>query len=115
MTIDTQDTQLAFLHTLYTEDVGLVASLIEQFQTQTPAFMAELETCIEHKNFTALHTATHTFKGMCLNLGFSTLGNLLKELELYAQAEHAPHSTDKLVDIQTEIDNILTALQQFDI
>lgn len=108
------DTQLAFLHTLYTEDANLVASLIEQFQTQSPTFMAELERCVAHKNFTALHTAAHTFKGMCLNLGFLTLGNLLKELELCAQAEHAPHSADKLADIQTEIDNILTALQHFD-
>lgn len=108
------DTQLTFLHTLYEEDKNLVASLIEQFRKQSSEFILDMRTNLKQDDYANLKITAHTFKGMCLNLGFQTVGNLLKELELCAHTEHGSHSSDKLEHIQIEINQLLMALQHFD-
>lgn len=56
--------------------------LVDLFTSQSTTLVSEIVLAVKEKDSVKLSQSAHKFKGSCLNLGATSLGDLCKKLEL---------------------------------
>ncbi len=95
------------------EDPILAGSLVDLFLEQAPEFLEQIETAIEQKDGKETKKAVHTFKGVCLNLGFDNLGSLCQQMEAPALSQDFEKVSNILKKLENDYDMLKGNLNAF--
>jgi signal transduction histidine kinase/CheY-like chemotaxis protein len=73
--------------------------MIELFLKDTPVIVESIRSNTAEKNFTGLATAAHSLKGICLNIGAKSLGDLCLKFELKGRNGDLRHLDEMLITL----------------
>ncbi|HEX3654586.1 MAG TPA: response regulator [Pirellulales bacterium] len=71
-------------------DRGLLGELIDIFLKQCPEWTTEIDGALAQRDSERLHRAAHTLKGAAGNLGFESVADFAKQLEMLSAASDWP-------------------------
>lgn len=69
------------------DDSSTMNTLIGLYKEQAPEMIATIKLNASEKEPVDLKDAAHTFKGVCMNLGLTPLGNICQDIETAALQE----------------------------
>lgn len=69
------------------DDSSTMNTLIGLYKEQAPEMIATIKLSASEKEPSNLKDAAHTFKGVCVNLGLTPLGNICQDIETAALQE----------------------------
>jgi len=105
------EADLELLKGLQQEDPEFSTNMTIYFLEQVPDYMSDLHT--HQEDMEQLRKAAHSFKGVCLNLGFQTLGDAIKELEYAAKNQEKNRIEAHIDAIEQHIQNLIPHLKAF--
>lgn len=106
-------TNLTFLDTIANDDQDLALALSTMFIEQNQEFIETINTAIADKNDSLGKKTAHTFKGVCLNLGFEQTGALCKTLETDFETQNYASATQHCALLHTHCANLVEKLEKF--
>jgi PAS domain S-box-containing protein len=88
-----------------------VVELIELFQTDARARLAQIESAVVRNDAHSLEAAAHSLKGSASNMGAKRLAGFCLELEKLAKSNHMANSATVLASVQQEFSVVIRALE----
>jgi len=92
-------------------DYGLLEELIVAVMEETPRLMEQIKVAISENDYEALRVGSHTLKGSVMVLGASDVTATAGKLEAVG-CGNADNVTEYYNQLATQIDELMTALQQ---
>jgi HPt (histidine-containing phosphotransfer) domain-containing protein len=86
--------------------------LLEHFIAYAPQQYEQLNQAFENKDFDYLRYKSHQFRGECLQMGATLLGQVCKELEEKAQTMQIAHIESCLEKLHYETQRAIAVLKQ---
>ena len=108
---DTMTSEFERLNQLGAEDPSLKDTLINMFLEQSPDLMANIESTAGSEEAIDTKNAAHTFKGVCLNLGFETAGNICKQIEDAALSNDFEQVKLQIAELKNVMEELSTKLK----
>jgi histidine phosphotransfer protein HptB len=94
-------------------DAEFVCELIDIFMAELPKMLQAIRDAISKKDFVALQSTAHAFKGSSLNLGAKRMGELCLELELQGRAAELLPPITKIEELQKEFETLSISFAEF--
>ena len=79
----------AWLWEVAGDDCGLIADLVESFETDTRARIERIRAALEASDYRKIQVEAHTIKGSAGQLGMDALADAFAELETASRCEEA--------------------------
>lgn len=106
-------TDITFLHTIAEDDQDLALALSTMFIEQNQDFITKIKNAISQKDDDLGKSIAHTFKGVCLNLGFEQTGALCKSLETDFETQDYTNAAQHCATLRTKCADLVQQLEQF--
>jgi PAS domain S-box-containing protein len=91
--------------------LDVLSELIDCYLTEAPKLLQTMSDAIAQADPIALRRAAHTLKSSSASLGASALTQLCEDVEAIGKANTLLGSTDKVSQLQTEYEQVKTALE----